>query len=239
MRVGHMQYGWIQKTLNFGTRRTPILTETAQPDLKLYRSIHSLPMPVFIECLISGNASGIILSGSPTPEQLSEAWEGIMSQYSEGIAQNEVKAAISDMKSMAMKEDKIFRIESTLDLLKNLSDSKSPLLPTLFEALYQFGYTLPRKEYSPENLNVVLKIFMGHFRFDRTQYRLMEERMGSKGSNSEANRYNWSYFEDTLTSICITLKLPVINLRDITVGQYCSYVNQFNNYVKHMQKQNS
>lgn len=233
-----MQFGWIAKMLNFGTRRSPILTETAPPELKLYRSIHNLPMPVFIECLISGNPSGITLSGTPTNEQLSEAWEGIMSQYSEAIAQTEVKSAISEMKSLALKEDKIVRIEYTLDLLKTLCDTKSPLLPALFESLYKFGYTLPRKEYSPENLSAVLKIFMGHFRFDRTQYRLMEERMRHKGPKEQGNRYDWAYFEDMLCTICITLKLPIINLRDITVGQYCSYTNQFNTYVKTMQKQN-
>lgn len=231
MRVGHTQYGWIERMVNYAMRRIATPKVAVLPEVSLYRSIHNLPMPVFIDCITTEKFAGLILHGSPTEEQLAEAWQDIMSQYSQAVAQKEVKSIISDLKNLAIREERIFVIEMILGILNSRPTAEA------YEALYRFGYPLPRKPFSKENLEVVLRIFMGHFRMDRTQYRLLQEQMNSTQGQKGEIQYDWTYFEDAISAICITMKMPVIRLQDLTVGQYCSYLNQFNNYIKTMKKQ--
>jgi len=188
-------------------------------------------MPVFIDCLTTKDLSGLVLSGRPTSQQIEDAWAGIMSQYSEQIARREVEMALKDLRYMATKEYRLRTIEMLLEILKTRPNEM------LYEQLYTFGYPLPRKPYTPENFAAVLKVFVGHFRLERTQYKLAEEQstIGKKEQQAKS-KYDWGYFEDAISAICLTMKMPLISLHDITVGQYCAYVNRYTDYLRTLKK---
>ena len=213
----------------FSPRSVSTSAEVPQ-EAMCYLSIHNLPMPVFIDCLTTKDLSGLVLSGRPTGQQMEDAWAGIMSQYSEQIARREVEMALKDLRYLAVKEYRIGVIELLLQLLNSRPNEM------LFEQLYTFGYPLPRKTYTAENFAAVLKVFVGHFRLERTQYKLAEEQSTIGKKEQITSQYDWGYFEDAISAICLTMKMPLISLHDLTVGQYCAYVNRYADYLRTLKK---
>lgn len=50
---------------------------------ELYRSCSLLPLNIFIDAIIDDNLKGLIIKGTPTDEEISEAWEFIYCEYLE------------------------------------------------------------------------------------------------------------------------------------------------------------
>ena len=53
------------------------------PPLKLYQNIHKLPLEKYIDCICDNNLYALVISGTPTIEELQATWEEIKQQVSE------------------------------------------------------------------------------------------------------------------------------------------------------------
>jgi hypothetical protein len=224
-----LQYNLIHRLKNiFGKRQAPV-TEIVTP-VKLYRSVHDLPLPIFIDCFCDQKFETLILQGEPTADELNDVWTDIMQQYTELIGGSDVKAKLYNIKQIARLESKLTRIDSLLKLL-----SVEPT-EALFNLLYDFGYDLKKKEYNETNLQLVLKIFLGYYRLDRTKYRMMAASYESKGKvDTKADR---NEFQKNLNRVTIAFKIPSMRTTDLLTGQYCNYMNEYAQYCDSLDKQN-
>lgn len=48
----------------------------------IYKDCHTLPLAVFIDCLVDSNYTGLVISGEHTADELSEQWGNIYDEYS-------------------------------------------------------------------------------------------------------------------------------------------------------------
>ncbi len=52
---------------------------------EIYQSIHKLPLAIFIDIVVDNDYSGLVISGTPEPGELEDAWINIHEQYCEAI----------------------------------------------------------------------------------------------------------------------------------------------------------
>lgn len=66
---------------NTGTSKQPQRSQTGTSSLILYRSIDTLPLDRFITCVCDQDLSVLVISGTPTPNELLSAWNDIYDEY--------------------------------------------------------------------------------------------------------------------------------------------------------------
>lgn len=224
-----LKYNLFTRLKNIISKGNKSIVEIATP-VKLYRSIHELPMMIFIDCFCDSIYDKLILQGKATVEELNDAWTDIMQQYTELIGGSEVKVKLYNIKQLARLESKLIRIDS---LLKTISIKPHE---QLFSMLYEFGYSLPKKDYTPSNLDTVLKIFIGHYRLDKTKYKMMTEGFIAKSKTEHTTDRN--EFTKNLIKVSVAFKMPAISITSITVAQYCNYMIEYADYCDSLEKQN-
>lgn len=200
--------------------------------LKLYQNIYELPLRVFISCLIDKKYELLVIEGGYNEEQAMKAWTNLISEYSNAINPTESKIKIETILNAVNIEGRLGVIENTIELLTSCGDV---VKESVYPMLFKFGYPLPRLPYSLENLTKVLKIFIGHYKLESHKYSILKNQTTDESENKE--EYSWDSFQSILTTISLTMKMPPIDIQQITTGQFCTYVSQFNNYVKQQQKQ--
>ena len=232
MNLVHTLYGLILKIKSSIMQRTTrSKLKESKVTLNLYQSINKLPLSIFIDCLVDETYNGLIIEGEATNEELQNAWAKIMEEYGNAVAPNEVENKLRKVKSLAMKSYKIQRIEIVLYLLSKYPCEK------LYNMLFTFGYTLPKLKYSQDNADKVLDIFLGYFKKDITDYQILEKETETNQEETPKPKYTRQYFDDVLSSICTTLKMPSLSIESMSVGAYCAYLNRYNSFIKSQQKQ--
>lgn len=230
MRIAILQYGLMMKIKNIFQRGSKMPSVEALVPTKLYRSIHELPLSLFIDCFCDGKFDSLIINGQPTELELNEVWADILQQYTELIGGSDVRSKIHNIKQIARLESKLLRIESLLRIVQ-LRPSKD-----LFEQLYSFGYSLPKKEYSIENLHAIVTIFIGYFKKERTKYKLLTA--GFTEAKTEVSKTDRNDFSKNLGRVSIAFKMPPISINNITTAQYCNYMMEYADYCDNLEKQN-
>jgi hypothetical protein len=229
-RIQHILFGLITKIRSYFTPYTKTDAITAQT-LKLYQNIYELPLRVFIACLIDKKYELLVIEGEYNEEQAMKAWTNLISEYSNAINPTESKLKIETILNAVNIEGRLGVIENTIELLTSCGDV---VKESVYPMLFKFGYPLPRLPYSLENLAKVLKIFIGHYKLESHKYSILKNQTTDESENKD--EYSWDSFQSILTTISLTMKMPPIDIQQITTGQFCTYVSQFNNYVKQQQK---
>lgn len=186
---------------------------------------------MFISCLVDKKYQLLVIEGDYDEEKALTAWVSLISEYSEAINPTESKLKIESVLNAVNIEGRLGVIENTIELLTSCGDV---VKESVYPMLFKFGYPLPRLPYSLENLAKVLKIFIGHYKLESHKYSILKNQTTDESEGKE--EYSWDSFQSILTTISLTMKMPPIDIQQITTGQFCTYVSQFNNYVKQQQK---
>ncbi len=196
--------------------------------LRLYRNIDELPFNIFLDCQCDKQLQGLIISGDPSEAELIALWEELAREF---VSRFDEKAATGKlMKTIdaAIYQCKIVSAENLIAI--------AAILPSqdVFNCLYDYGYPLPKMDYSEESMAKLLRIFVGHYKLDRTSYSLLENEDVEKTEvGRSADR---KQFIDLLTEMAIGFKTPVSTPNQIMTGQFCSMVNQYRTYIDNLKK---
>lgn len=133
------KYPWqfIRKPANGNTAMRSMLSQQGSPSARWYRSISELPLNKFIECLVDGNLSSLIIWGFPAAEDLENAWIDLREQYSDTMGDAEHKLAITLFKEITILSIELQQIKSLIEILsfvryKPLEDQLNQLVFTNF-----------------------------------------------------------------------------------------------------------
>ena len=208
-------------------RKEPKTVEIVVP-VKMYRTVHELPLTVFIDCYCDGDYTGLAISGSPTHEELVEVWDDLNKQYTEIIGGESVKNRLRSVKDYYKLSTKLQLAEILLTTLDRVQNEE------LYNQLFTFGYNIPKKPFSPENLSKTIKMFIGYYKLDKVRAVNQEESVKAKsGDDKKASRND---FTKTLNSISIAFKMPSLQIDKLTTAQYCNYVVQYRDYCEEVKK---
>lgn len=228
-----MQFGTIWKIKNIF--QNLFLKQTKKKEKvctsRLYRSIHKLPLHIFIDCLVAQEYSKLIIEGKASHEEVMSQFEALYSEYVELIGGASTLSKIKDTKY-------IFNMQTRctlFDLLvKALNDNPSE---ELFNLLYTFTkYHPPKKEYSLENVALVVKAMIPHYKSETID--LMNELDAIKLKNPEGEQkqhYTYEYFTSIIAELESAFKLSIGE--DISVGKFCIWVVKYKAYVKSINEQ--
>jgi len=199
--------------------------------MKLYTTIHKLPLQIFIDIIVDEDLKLLIIEGEASEEVLNETWQNILNEYTQAISNKEVINKIDETKNLLKKETTIKIIDSMLRMIE--------LKPCeeLFNLLYLFNYPIPKLEYSEENLRAILPTFLAHYKKERFDYQLLiksiEEK--SKGKNKDV-KLGYDYFNNMIAEIGIAFS-TTLDIRTITTGIFCTYVNKLHKHYENQRKQ--
>ena len=98
-----MQYGLMMRIGNtiqslFQKRKTTTVITVS----RLYRSIHKLPLPIFIDCLIDKDYTKLIIEGNATNEELEECFSSLYMQYVESAGGREAIKKLESTQTVAL-----------------------------------------------------------------------------------------------------------------------------------------
>lgn len=228
MNSAIMQYGLMTRIKGLFRQSTKMPKIEALTPLKLYRSIHELPLTIFIDCLCDAEYNKLIINGQPTESEFTEVWQDLFQQYTELIGGKSVENRLKTLKQQNKLETKLTIIHNLLEVIQVLPSQE------MFDMLYTFGYPLPKKEFTPDNFNSILKIFIGHFKLDRNRYKLA---VVTKEPVKELQPVNRNEFTKVLARVALAFKTPPISITAITTAQYCNYVLEYQDYCDSLAKQ--
>lgn len=195
--------------------------------LNTYQSIHKLPLTIFIDILSTQNYELLIINGNCSPDELKPIWEQLYNDYAVAIGGKEFEDKLFSVKDTVIFQSRIQRARNILEVIKVKPNEQ------LFKLLYDFDYPLPILEYSTDSLNKVLKTFIAHYKRDLIELQQMATTLENTG-NDVAMDYN--YFVNIIVDMSTAFKMS-ININELSVGQYCIFVQKYKAYCDSLIKQ--
>lgn len=114
---------------------------------KCYQNITELPLNRFIDCVVDGNLSALVISGQPTEIEIITVWEEIKMQYADAMKDGESRSFIilqREAGALDISYQKVLLAISTLEnyYTKYFSDHLNKLLGTKlkFDPPFSEGY---------------------------------------------------------------------------------------------------
>ncbi len=207
--------------------------ENTQTSFTLLQKIKDIPLEVFIDCIVDSNYSGLIVSGNPSKQALSDQFENIYEQYIEAVGGKELLRHIRQVKDIAIHQNRVISAENIIQTFK--------LYPTfgLYEQLFTYGYPLPKKPYNYANINDVLRIFVAHYkldsvRLDRLIYEFEQAKLSKEKGTSGG--YTRAYFIGSLVDMSEAFKFK-LSAKELTTEEYCLYILRYKEYCEAKEKQ--
>lgn len=77
----------------------------------MHRSCDTLPLTAFIQALCEGDKAGIIIAGSPTDQELEEAWFGVYAHYVDLSLNMDIKYSLRLQNEISHLKARLMRIE--------------------------------------------------------------------------------------------------------------------------------
>lgn len=208
-----------------------------------YKTIHDLPLSKFIDCIVDGNLYALIISGDPTKEQLAEAWDFILGQYTELVGTQEYQ-----LYKVLYCEVAVLKI--TLDQLRILAakvndqDEKVGILRIIYDEYFakelnklvntncKFNWN-NQKEYHEELDKCVRRGKALKIQYDlkNLQFKAIEK----KNSGTAAVKMDRQYFTSILITLSNFAKFRIDS--SITMDEYCLRIKDHNDYYKEVKKQ--
>lgn len=185
--------------------------------LNIYQSIHKIPLTIFIDILSTQNYELLIINGNATKEELKPIWEQLYNDYAVAIGGKEFEDKLVSVKDTVIFQSRIQRARNILEVIR-IKPSEE-----LFKLLYDFDYPLPELKYSHESLDRVLKIFIAHYKRDLIELQQMATTIENQGGAVEMD---YSYFTNIIVDMSTAFKMS-ININEISVGQYCIFVQKY------------
>jgi hypothetical protein len=203
------------------TPSTPI--ETATQLSKWYLSITDLPLNKYIECVVDGNISALIISGYPTQEQLEAAWLEIAEQYADAMGDAEHRMYIKLYKELVYLNIEYRQILGLIEVLTMVV--YKPFEQKLNELLFtNFSFTTNREK----ELDTCFRLSKSTlFKIDMKKAQL--DGLKEKGEDTDKTPTR-EYFQSVLITLSDYSKYPV--QETITTYQFCERVKRFTQFVE-------
>jgi hypothetical protein len=203
------------------TPSTPI--EIATQLSKWYLSITDLPLDKYIECVVDGNLSALVISGYPTQEELEAAWLEIAEQYADAMGDAEHRMYIKLYKELVYLNIEYKQILSLIEVLTIVV--YKPFEQKLNELLFtNFSFTANREKELDTcfrlSKSTLLKIDMKKAHLDGLK---------EKGEDTDKTPTR-EYFQSILITLSDYSKYPV--QETITTYQFCERVKRFTQFVE-------
>lgn len=187
----------------------------------LYSDCSKLPLDRFIDCLVDNDLSQLIISGTPTPEQLQETWDKIYLEYCQ-LSQNgtynetlELYREIYDLRA------KISIVNNTIQYLQISYDRELVLILNKLA----LGCTVTEEDKGEvliDKLNGVIARMKKWFPKLKQREKELEELR--KENTGKVDR---SYFDNWLDAISIDFGFMIESSR-ITVSRFCRAIAKLN-----------
>ena len=200
--------------------------ELELPSNTSLHDIYSCPLSVYIDVVVDGKTKGLIISGSPTPEEIEEAKLKLITDFSDIAGGGEMQVFMDVLKSYHLHRSYITGLDLSLNLI----------LSGRFESAVEYlnkngiGCSVPESEDELKSLiakiQLKLKNRLAKFKEISSRYKAL-----SKGSEKPTRKYYNKLL--IILSTCEVIKMQ-LNPKIMTVAEFAEYLNMFNEYQNHL-----
>lgn len=199
------------------------------------------PMPVFIACITapayveteegaeavpvspSQRFEGLIVSGSPTEEAVSAAWEAILAQYIDGTADESRKMEIERAGSDKATQLRIAGIKSLLAsaalLLKDTPEELADALEMMFG---ETGVPAPRLDLSKPEEEIKAQLGLMATMTEARLVQMQAKQKLKKEEGESQDPITEDFFYNAVVSIATALGVT-LSLPSLMVSEFCAY----------------
>jgi hypothetical protein len=194
-------------------------------------SIHDTPLYKFIEALCDNNLFALVIAGAPQSYQLNDAWENILTEYSEAIGSTEHKLYLSLLKEITISQGTLFQIERVIELMYGFHTKQfAELLNKLLRVRFDFDPSKP-KEYDAllsrcynRSRSLVVDI-----KLKQIQLEVMEGKMMKDGVAPTR-----LYFDNSLITLSDYAGFHLTN--QIMTSEFCTRLKRYAQYIENKNK---
>lgn len=196
-----------------------------------YKSINDLPLNKFIDCIVDGNLSALIISGFPGEEELTEAWDAILSEYSELVGTQEYRMYVELFREVSLLKITLDQVTIATNILKTVYH---PFFETEVNKLLRvkINFNVPDEQREIEckkclNRSKALKIKLD---LKNLQFEAIQKKNNAKVGEKIDRKY--------FTSILITLSDHAKYRIEETIkmSEYCERIRRFADHLEHIKK---
>ena len=199
------------------------------PSVKLYRSIHDLPLHRFVECITTDSLHSLIIEGTPSEDELKTTWHKIADQYSASVGNYEYQIYLNCFKEAATLAVDLQNIEFLIEALRKAF--YQPLLDALNKAM-QTSVVLEglEKEAYNKELDSLYRRSRGlkiRLHLKKAQYDALSKKF--EGTGEKPSR---DYFESMMITLSDHAGFQLS--MNMSVFEYCERLKRFIQYVEKM-----
>lgn len=207
--------------------------DTGQSSAKWYQHITELPLTRFIDCTVDDNLYALVISGSPSLEQLRQAWAQINLEHADVMGDHEHMLYVSLFRDIKILETTLAQIHWLVGQLREVyyvefANRLNKLLLTHFK----FDPADPKKYFDLLtgciNRSKAFKIDLD---LKLIQFEVLQKSRKEQGEGKKPSR---EYYQALLITISDHAKYQVPDT--ITVFEFCDRIRRFNEYCKQVEK---
>jgi hypothetical protein len=210
------------------TNKKPVeeLQSAAPMPVKLYTTIETLPLSIFIDCIVTADLSGLIISGEISLDELNICWLKLQSQYYELIKSPEARQYIKLVSQIEKTFTKMNVTQKICDTLRWEYSDK------LVEELRAWGYNY---EFKPETLENDLARVISETRNDLVRLKQMQAlyEKNHKDSNEKPSKEG---FQRLIFDINKT-EQSKYRIADFTTYEFGVAYNRLMEYIQYLKSQ--
>lgn len=189
--------------------------------VELYQDL-SLPLNIFIRCIVHSDLSGLVIQGNPKPEEVAVAWAGIYSQYIDANHENESCYILQLQADIALLTSHVSEVETCLYFL----------IDTFHEGLCDIlkgnGYQPPTEAGDVATLERI---------YNQLSMRKMSLAVKTAEYNSymeahKADEITEKYFTTTLLRLAKYQGVAIIRSREVTVAEFVALLQDYLQSIK-------
>lgn len=206
----------------FNTWRKVQPKAPASSRCELYRTCSQLLMDKFIVCFVDNDLTPLIISGTPTEQELADAWRNIKEEYTELVRSEEQQHSNDLNAEIIVIQNRIFRINMCVEALKYVYTSD--LVEELREQHMPFEYNPDFPDQYYTDLQKTIERTNGlHLKLKLKQDELQEWYEQNTKNKTEVSREQF----DTVLAALTEANGFLVDESKITVTQYARMINRY------------
>lgn len=192
------------------------------PRVVLYQDL-SLPLSLFIRCIIDSDLTALIIKGKPEQNDLVLAWTSIYKQYIDLNYENESVYIVNLEREIALLKTLVSEVETALYFLAITYHEGC------IRVLKENGF---KDVITEENKDEVLPVMQNKLTFKKLTLASKEQEHKDYVAAHAGEEISESYFIKTLMRIAKFQGVSIIRTKDINVKEYIIYIKEYLKYVE-------
>lgn len=177
--------------------------------------IDKIRLTVFVDCLVSGDYTTLVVSGDPEPAELIAVWNQIHSDYIERVGGMNLRAILSREKELRQIVSRYDRIAMLIFIARHLTYTDDIALALQHEG---FKFDSDADEATRERQLRMIEARQ------KTELLRMSKLLEAKGSAEKSqHQYTWKEFNSLLSHMSHGEGF-LLRAGDLTVGEFCAYL---------------